>query len=167
MTTTTCSHLWWWVMLALVCPAKGELVRGKLCLSPSLPNSTLWPLLTPLWRRSSSSCSCSKSPADHQRLFREIRRCNHRTMGQNHVVLRHLIIHFSTSSGVSEQASKQMRAAERASEASSAKQASGRRSCPGLMSWFLAVLNHCVLVFSAFDWFDWKKTWWRVLKQGF
>ena len=41
------------------------------------------------------------------------------SVGKNQVVLRHLIIHFATSSGVSEQANC-MSAVERASEVSSA-----------------------------------------------
>ena len=45
------------------------------------------------------------------------------TVAQNLVALRHIIIHFPTSSGVSEQAGERMSAAERASEASSAEQA--------------------------------------------
>ena len=44
-------------------------------------------------------------------------------VGQNQVVLGHLIIHFPTSLGVSERPSERMSAAERASEASSAEQA--------------------------------------------
>ena len=45
------------------------------------------------------------------------------TVGKNQVILRHPIIHFPTSSGRSEQASKQMSATERASEAIWAEQA--------------------------------------------
>ena len=50
-----------------------------------------------------------------------------RNMGQNQVVLRHLIMHFLTSSGVSERASVQ---------------ANGRASDAVLLSLFLNVVNH-------------------------
>ena len=48
---------------------------------------------------------------------------NKRTVGQNQDILRYLIIHFPTSSGVSKQASERMSAAERSSKASSVGQA--------------------------------------------
>ena len=44
------------------------------------------------------------------------------TVGQNQVVLRHQIIHFPTSSGVSELVSEQISAVERFNEASFAEQ---------------------------------------------
>ena len=46
----------------------------------------------------------------------------HCIVGQNQVILIHQIIYFPTSSGVIEQASEQMSAAERASEANSTDQ---------------------------------------------
>ena len=49
------------------------------------------------------------------------------TIGQNQVVLRHLIIHFSTSLGVSEQASERM--SERAKQTVRSKQMSERSEC--------------------------------------
>ena len=47
----------------------------------------------------------------------------HATVGQKQVFLRHPIIHFPTSSGVSKRASKRKSASVCASEASSAEQA--------------------------------------------
>ena len=68
-----------------------------------------------------------------------------RTTVQNSLILRHLIIHFPTSLGVSERASEQMSTAERASEESSVEQANEwvvRTDKRVLTSWFVAVLNH-------------------------
>ena len=45
------------------------------------------------------------------------------TVGQNQVILRHLVIHLPRSSGESERVSKEMNTAERVSEASIAEQA--------------------------------------------
>ena len=50
-------------------------------------------------------------------------------MGQNQVILRHLIIHFPTSEGVSE-------------VSGASKRANGRASDPVLQSVFLAVFDH-------------------------
>ena len=83
----------------------------------------------------------------------------HCTVGQNQVVLGHLITHFPTSSGVSERASKRMSAVERASKASRAEQANkrvvraneqtdGRATGPVHRSRFLAVLNHSAMCFA-------------------
>ena len=86
---------------------------------------------------------------------------NQCTMGQNQVILRHGIIHFTTSVGVSEvseranewaQRSKASKASEASSEASSPEQANewvvranGRASGPVLMSRFLFVPDHSAM----------------------
>ena len=44
-----------------------------------------------------------------------------RTVGQNQVIMKHLITHFSTSSGVIERLSEQMSVADRESKASKAE----------------------------------------------
>ena len=54
---------------------------------------------------------------------RRRKRCRQCTRVKNSLMLRHLIIHFPASSGVSERASKQMSAIEPATKASSAEKA--------------------------------------------
>ena len=77
-----------------------------------------------------------------------------RTVGQNQVVLRHLIIHFPMSSGMSEWGSKRTSQRSGAREQSkqcgtsewvsgASNQANGRASGPLLTSWFSALMHHC------------------------
>ena len=78
---------------------------------------------------------------------------NQFTMGQNQVVLRHLIMHFTTSSGVSKWANEQMNERNGVRKQSkqcgardwvncASKQANWRASGPVLLFWFLVVPGH-------------------------
>ena len=100
--------LWWFFPVLTSINRHGSVyVSTRVCICP---RTSKWVWASPGW--------CKSGPSRGERL----------TVGQNQVVLRHWIIHFPTSWGVSEQASKRVseRANEwsqqRASKASSAKQ---------------------------------------------
>ena len=68
--------------------------------------------------------------------------------GQNQVDLRHRIIHFPTSSRVSEQASKQMSAAERASNASRVEPVDER--CERMSEWMSKWPGTCISILGCY-----------------